>query len=180
MEHAYMDPAEDEARGAARGYVSWFGLLRPAPVPLVPGDRPAGGDSFIASAEDMGHYLIAQLNGGRYAGRQVLSPGGIEMLHRGVAPEPGQSGALYAMGWETGTMNGVPVVHHGGDVPHFSAEMVLVPEARWGVIVMMNRLPTLEMNSGDMRIRAIAPGVVSLLHGQQPPTPSQGDGVWLI
>jgi len=43
---------------------------------------PAPAGFVISSAEDMGQYLIAHLNAGRYRSAQILSPAGIAELHR--------------------------------------------------------------------------------------------------
>jgi CubicO group peptidase (beta-lactamase class C family) len=182
MQHAYLDPAEDATRGAS-GYAYWFGFPRPGSLRFVPAIRPAGGDSFIASAEDMGHYLIAQLNGGRYGAQRLLSAAGIATLHQpavslGVHPVYGAS--WYGMGWGQGTLNGVPIVFHSGDISTFHADIMLAPEGRWGVIVLMNGQTTLQTMTGDERIEAIAPGVVGLLHGQQPPAQPVSYGIWLV
>src|SRR5206468_3329879 len=150
------DPADDHERGAAATYSYWFGLPLTALTRFTPGDRPAGVDSFIASAEDMSHYLIAQLNGGVYRDRRVLSPAGIAMLHQPATPTD-TLGGFYAMGWGLSTMNGVPVVAHNGNWPGIYADMALAPESGWGVIVLMNGRPNLQVEAGDERIRAIMP-----------------------
>jgi hypothetical protein len=53
-----------------------YGFARSA---FVRGSVPAG--QLIMSAEDFGHYLIAQLNEGSYQDNPVLSPAGIAALH---------------------------------------------------------------------------------------------------
>jgi CubicO group peptidase (beta-lactamase class C family) len=122
---------------------------------------PAG---LIASdAEDMSHYLIAQLKGGRYEGAQVLSPEGIAKLHQGTADVGG--GISYAMGWVDSEMDGVPVVWHNGDPADFHATMILVPKSGWGVVLLMN-------GSNDLRTGNLdtpAYGVVARLMGVEPP-----------
>jgi CubicO group peptidase (beta-lactamase class C family) len=89
---ALSDPA---AAGIASGYRYW--LLWPvtfhAPYPTRM--TPAG--FLISSAEDMSHYLVAQLNGVTYQHSQVLSHQGIDMLHAPVARM--SSSSSYGMGW---------------------------------------------------------------------------------
>ena len=48
----------------ATGYRWWFGFPVPATLPFSRAKLPAG--FIISSAEDMAHFLIAQMNGGRY------------------------------------------------------------------------------------------------------------------
>jgi hypothetical protein len=131
-------------------------------MPYNRAQAPAG---FLnSSAEEMTHYLIAQLNGGRYNGSPVLSPSGIDELHRPGA-EVGYDDASYAMGWFVSPINGIPTVSHGGDTANFHADLVLVPEGKWGIVLLMNG------NNGlrPARIAAIHAGVTSLLVGKEPP-----------
>ena len=84
MSHSYTSKAVAQQNGLAVGHRYWFGHPFPAPnLPIPPGSLPAG--QLISSAEDMAHYLIAHLNGGRYGDVQILSGAGIDELHRGAA-----------------------------------------------------------------------------------------------
>jgi CubicO group peptidase (beta-lactamase class C family) len=179
METAYLDRAQDDARGAATGHAYWFGFPRPTRLPAFPGDQPGGGDNYTASAEDVCRYLIAHLDGGRYQGRQILSAAGIDTLHRPAVPA-GEPDASYAMGWERARANGIATVGHSGAVFSFNSWMLLAPAERWGVVVLTNGAPMLSLATGDGRIAALAPGIISLLHGEQPPQQSAGRGVWLV
>lgn len=169
MSAAYLDSSQDGARGAAVGHTYWFGFPRPTPLLQSPAMQPAGAGGFSASVQDMSHYLIAQLNGGRYSAQRVISPEGIALLHQPAVPT-GAPDSFYGMGWEQSVINGVSVVHHGGSVPGFYADMLLAPADRWGVIVLMN---------GDAAFfspgaHAIMPAIINLLHGQ-PPAPPPGN-----
>jgi CubicO group peptidase (beta-lactamase class C family) len=173
MSAAYLDSSQDRERGAAVGHAYWFGFPRPAPMLQFPGDQPAGGDSYSASAQDMCHYLIANLNGGRYSGQDLLSSEGIAALHQPAAAT-GMPDSFYGMGWVSGVIAGVPIVHHDGGLPGFLSYMALAPAGRWGVIVLTNGDA-----STNIRIAEIGYGVVSLLHGQQP-APPPSDDRWLV
>ena len=88
----------------------------------------------------MAHYLIAQLNGGRYGERQILSEAGVEAMQRGAAEikEMGMALGSYGMGWidqETGRSR---IVSHSGIVPDFGAFMALVPEQKKGIVLLFN------------------------------------------
>ncbi len=62
MRHSFTSEAEAEPHGLATGHHYWFGRPVVADVPYNRGLLPAG--YLISSAEDMSHYLIAQLNDG--------------------------------------------------------------------------------------------------------------------
>jgi CubicO group peptidase (beta-lactamase class C family) len=162
MNNSYMFVPEAERHGLSTGHQYYFG--RPfsgGGLAYNRGITPAG---LIASdAQDMSHYLIAQLNEGRYQDAQVLSPTGMAELHRGTADMGG--GYSYAMGWVDSEIGGVPVVWHNGDTADFHTTMFLVPESSWGVVLLMN-------GSNDLRVGRLdttASGVVARLVGAKPP-----------
>jgi CubicO group peptidase (beta-lactamase class C family) len=162
MKDSYMFVAEAQRHGLATGHQYWFGY--PFSGGGVPYGRAATPSGYISSSvEDMSHYLIAQLHGGRYEGEKVLSAEGITQMHRGTANMHG--GASYAMGWEDGELSGVPVVRHSGDTGNFHATMILVPESDWGVVVLMNGSNHLRLEGMD----GIANGVTARLLGVEPP-----------
>lgn len=158
MPHAYT--AKADASDLAIGYRYWFGWPVAAELPDNRAERPAG--HLMASAEDLAHYLIAQVNDGRYANGSILSPAGIAEMHRPDTSAAQDAG--YGMGWFSGTINGVPMVWHDGGNPTFHANLILIPNQRWGIVLLenANSLPQ------DGPLSAIANGVASLLVGRQP------------
>jgi len=167
MKNSFMFLPEAERHRLATGHQFWFG--RPFPGGGLHYNRATTPAGLITSdAKDMSRYLIAQLNGGRYEGGQVLSAEGIAVLHRGAA-DTGRPDESYAMGWIDGEMSGVPIVHHNGDPGDFHATMILVPKSKWGVVLLMNGSNDLQQGSLD----TIAKGVVARLVGVEPP-PSPG------
>jgi CubicO group peptidase (beta-lactamase class C family) len=148
----------------ATGYRSWFGYPRRFEAPYSRAAMPSS--YLISSAQDMTHYLSAQLNEGRYADTSVLSPEGVAAMHRPAVRE-GDRDIFYGMGWERrSTPSGVPVIQHDGTNSNFYADMVLEPEGRWGVVILAN-FNSFNLNGG--RLQGLSGGVISLLHGQAPP-----------
>jgi EmrB/QacA subfamily drug resistance transporter len=169
MRGSFTSAAEAEHHGLATGYRYWFGRPRAADLPYNRGLIPAG--YLISSAEDMSHYLIAQLNHGRYGSSSVLSPEGVDELHRPAVQTP-ETGTSYGMGWLVGPINGIPAIHHQGETFNFHANAVLVPESRRGVIVLMNAENSIDLFLTG-RMGTISEGVTSLLEGRDPvPPPS--------
>src|SRR5205085_7310170 len=131
MDSTYLTYEGARTHSLARGYRYLFGL----PVPA--GTRrytlhsvPAGG--VATTAEDFCHFLIAQLNGGAYAGRSVLSPAGVALMH-----EPRRDiGSLYAMGWFVEPWDGLESFNHMGMNETFSSMINLLPEQHYGVVVL--------------------------------------------
>jgi CubicO group peptidase (beta-lactamase class C family) len=165
MHHSYTTKAAARQDGLAVGHRHWFSLPFPVPdFPVPTGSLPSG--QLISCAEDMAHYLIAHLNGGRYGDVQVLSEAGIDELHRGVKElKMGElSGGFYGMGWFDIDLGQTKTYSHGGNVPDFSAFMALVPERKKGVILLLNADPY----GLPIVLEEVGMGVTALLAGQQP------------
>jgi CubicO group peptidase (beta-lactamase class C family) len=128
MNDSYMFVPEAQRHGLATGHEYWFGV--PFSGGGVAHGRAATPSGYISSsARDMSHYLIAQLNGGRYDGTRVISSEGMAELHQGTV-DMGPS-ISYAMGWEDTELSGVPVVRHSGDTGNFHASIILAPDSAW-------------------------------------------------
>ena len=76
----------------ASGHRWWFGVPVAATFPYNRAELPAG--LVIASAEDMSHYMIAEINDGRFGSESVLSPQGMMLRHTPPPPK------RYGFGWE--------------------------------------------------------------------------------
>ncbi|MCH7684694.1 MAG: beta-lactamase family protein [Gemmatimonadetes bacterium] len=161
MRHSFVSQARAREDGLATGYRIWFGF--PVAANISYGQDQLPGSALISSAEDMTHYLIAQLNSGYFGDRSVASPEAIQAMHT-----PGQ-GAFYGRGWRKTAVNGVPAIWHSGVVSNYQSFVAFSPEERWGVVVLMNVRSVL---ATTIR-RQVARGVVSLLAGREPP-PQRG------
>ncbi len=116
-------------------------------IPYCDIDNLAPAGSIASSIEDMSHWLIAQLDSGRYAGRQVLPwsviqrsreplsiEGRIPTTKFGIKRHYG----LYGMGWEMSDYDGKEVISHTGGVNGFVTSVTLLPEERLGIVVLTN------------------------------------------
>jgi len=128
---ALSDPA---ASDLATGYRNWLFWPVAFTAPYPRGTTPSG--FLISSAEDMTHYLVAQLNGGRYGNHQLLSPQGLATLHTpGVKLSPLSS---YGMGWVIQGQPGATEIWHNGDVSNFHANLLLLPDQHIGIVILVN------------------------------------------
>ena len=176
MRNSYTSEDGARQRGLATGHNYWFGRPRAADLPYNRGLVPAG--YLISSAEDMTHYLISQLNGGRYGGTSVLSPDGIGSLHRPAVQTP-EEDTSYGMGWFVGPINEIPAVHHQGETFNFHANVVLIPQSRKGVVVLMNAENSLDLFVNG-RMGTIADGVTSLLEAGEPSSPPSSMPIFVV
>jgi hypothetical protein len=94
----------------------------------------------------------------------ILSPQGMAELHAPAIPVGGD--VHYAMGWEVGTSDGIPVLGHGGALRNFRSQMFLLPESGWGVILLVNAHGFEQL----MQVPEVAKGIMSPLNGK-PPAP---------
>ena len=165
MRHSHTSKAAAQKDGLAVGHRHWFSFPFPVPNwPVPSGSLPSG--QLISCAEDMAHYLVAHLNGGRYFDTEILSSAGIDEMHRGVKElKMGElSGGFYGMGWFEIDLGPEKTYSHGGNVPDFSAFMALVPEQKVGVALLLNADPY----GLPIITEEIGMGVTALLAGQQP------------
>lgn len=158
MRHAYTSRTPALADGLADGHIYMFGQTFRDEGPLPPSFLSTG--FLIASAEDMSHYMIAQLNDGCYEGLSVLSPPGITELHAPAAFIGGEF--YYAMGWAVGTQDGSRIISHNGDTGRFHANVALLPDHNSGVVLLANATGFEQVTQVD----EITLGVVNLLTGK--------------
>jgi CubicO group peptidase (beta-lactamase class C family) len=177
MRSSHTSQFEAQAEGLASGYRYWFGLPVAADLPFNRSLVPAG--YLISSVEDMAHYLVAQLNDGRYVDKTLISPQGIADLHQ-PAVSQGDDQSFYGMGWKIGPTGGVPTVWHDGSTFNYYANMTLVPAGRWGIVILQNAYSFPDEISGAYQMKAFADGVTALVVGGQPPAPPASTGLLVL
>jgi CubicO group peptidase (beta-lactamase class C family) len=97
--------------GESTGWQWWFGFPLPVKIVERPNNRAAGG--IVSNVEDLSHFLIAQLNDGRYGSAAVVSSAGVAEMHQPTVPLPADR--PQGLGWARGSIDGVPILSHGGD-----------------------------------------------------------------
>lgn len=161
MRHSFTALDDATRNGMSTGYETFFGLPIAKVVPFNRGNIACG--DLIASAEDMAHYLIAQLNEGQYGHVSVISPQGTNAMHQPLV-SAGVPGYAYGLGWYVSAVNDVPAVWHDGDNANFAANLLMVPQAKLGIVVLANA------NGAFVALapRQITRGVHAILLGKQP------------
>jgi CubicO group peptidase (beta-lactamase class C family) len=110
--------------------------------------RPAG--AAWSTVNDMLKYVSMELaNGALPDGHRYISKE--PLLARRDAKVPIGKDAVYGMGLMVDTTYGVPVVHHGGDMIGFHSDMMWLPEAQVGAVVLTNGDPGWLIRSGFRR-----------------------------
>jgi CubicO group peptidase (beta-lactamase class C family) len=161
MSHSFTSQDEAMQNGMATGYSRWFGIPFPKNVPFNRGALSGG--YLICSVEDLAHYLIAQLNDGRYGTVPVLSSEGIAAMHAPAVPTE-TLGGYYGMAWSVGSLDGISAVYHSGDTANYMTYLLMIPEEKLGVAVTYNMF-SLFAAGGQQQI---AEGVTAIMMGKQP------------
>ncbi len=168
MRHSHTEWADAALDGLAQGYQYFFGLRFRSEMPANRGGLAHG--YYIMSATDVGHFLIAELNQGRYLDRQVLSPGAMAERHRGqVAVVEGRKNTI---GWMEYTFKGTTALDHGGSLPTYQSRFMVFPKDGWAVGLLSNG----NGGSSDLYFGAAAEQVAALVIGA---TPDPLSGRWV-
>lgn len=121
----------------ATGYALVDGEYRPTPL-LCGYSVPTIGLSTTAT--DMAHFMIAQLEGGRYADQQILSQATVqEMLRQQFTHFPKHikvAGSAY--GFYERLQNHQRALEHGGNLYGHTSQIFLLPEQGIGFFVAFN------------------------------------------
>jgi CubicO group peptidase (beta-lactamase class C family) len=176
MRHTFLTRTAAQQDGLASGYYPFFGVPVPWQVPFVRAGVPSG--FMYASAEDLGHFLVAELNDGRYRNAQVVTGAGMDTLHEPLL-YPQDTVVGWTMGfwvsplWEVDSLvsNGhgtityrVPVIfERDGDAPTYASGLVITPVDGWGVAVVMNL-----NNEAVARFHQLQRGIMSMVLGGSP------------
>jgi len=174
MHHSFASEPEARRDGLAQGYRWFFGV--PTPFDFYNVSNVPGG-YLSSSAEDLAHYLLAQMNGGRFGSATVLSETGIATMHAPAVPREGGRG-YYGMGWITNPVGGVPALWHDGENPHFHALLLIEPQTHWGVILLVNANTITP--PWKTPLQSLDAGVTRLLAGQAPQASTSLTTVYLI
>ena len=104
-------------------------------------EKPCG--SLFSTAIDLGHFLIAQMNGGVYKDCRILREETMEEMHR-LQSSAGASRSGYALSWKRTWHHGTLMLSHTGGNLGWTAHVAFYPELKTGVVILCN----LNDNSG--------------------------------
>lgn len=119
------------------------GKMSVLPFENIDNLAPCG--SIGSSIEDMSHWLIAQLDSGKYNGKFVIP---FKVLQRTRQPQSIQGRVrhpfneghynLYGLGWGLMDYEGTEIISHTGGVNGFVTSVTLLPEINLGIVVLTN------------------------------------------
>ncbi|MCX6003965.1 MAG: serine hydrolase, partial [Chloroflexi bacterium] len=165
MTNSTLKPAVAASLDRADGHQMMLGKIISRNTPVYRSAAPAGW--VMSSAEDMGKWLIVNLNDGMLNNQQVIPARVIEQMQSPAVKliKDGEE-ASYGMGWFVGQAgDGEAVIWHGGDTSNFLSEMIMLPDRNLGVVMLVNSQTSRDAHS-------VALGIASLLMGSELELPS--------
>ncbi|MDT4898524.1 MAG: hypothetical protein QOH25_3601 [Acidobacteriota bacterium] len=100
----------------------------------------AGG--MVSSAEDLAKWVIVNMNGGKFEGKQIIPARSLEEI---LSPQINQKRTFYkferyaySLGWNIGSYNSDKLIHCFGEFPGFRPHVSFMPEHNIGVVVLAN------------------------------------------
>ena len=126
-------PSPEMVERMALPYKAGGSFGKPEPEVQVHFDVYPAGDIYL-TAEDMARYLAAQLNGGVFQGKRILSEESVREMHKP------RFGGDYGLGfWMVhDSATGHTLIHHGGAIPGQRAFLIGDLDAHVGVYYMTN------------------------------------------
>jgi CubicO group peptidase (beta-lactamase class C family) len=140
----------------------------------LPGAVPIGVERFVepiapsgavwTSVTDLARYFVMHLREGETAdGVRVFSAAEITETHTPQTPVD-EAGGAYALGWGAASSGIGDLIDHGGGTAGFRSQLLGLPAADWGVVVLSNR-------SGSPLVDRVIARLIEIGYG----LPAQGD-----
>ena len=168
MRHTFTSEQAARSAGMARGHRWLYGILDTHDERYNTSQLPSG--FVVSTAEDMSHFLVAQLDGGRFDGRSVLEPSRVSAMQAPGVPVPGAAGDTYGLGWRHAELGGVQTIQHQGDSFYFHNLAFIDPRTRRGAVILVNGNGVLPISSSFKTLEA---GVARIVDGR-PAAPDAG------
>ncbi|MCJ7554287.1 MAG: beta-lactamase family protein [Ignavibacteriaceae bacterium] len=132
-----------ESENIAKPHTYVEGKMSLIPFQNIDNLAPCG--SIGSSVNEISHWIIAQLDSGRYDGENVIPYNVIErtrypqtIVRRSRHPFNQSNFTLYGLGWSLEDYEGKEIVSHTGGVNGFVTSVTLVPSENLGIVVLTN------------------------------------------
>jgi CubicO group peptidase (beta-lactamase class C family) len=87
---------------------------------------------------DLSHWIIANLNEGRYKTNRILSGAGIAMMQTPTFPIDSSSHRVIGLSWFVYPYRGVSLIHHDGADDGYVSTLYLIPSRQLGYVILFN------------------------------------------
>ncbi len=136
------------------GYFMQDSTNRLLPVSHNSSERLGPAGSIKSNIEEMSYWMIAQLNGGKYEGRQVIPEKAIKetLIPNSIADKEGKwdelSNSLYGLGRNIQMYKGYKITAHTGSVNGYYSNLTFIPVQQLGIFIVYNGKPGGSFRSG--------------------------------
>ena len=158
MKNTYTSMDNVDLNSLTKGHFLWFGQAVKMQYPFNRAMLSAG--YIISNIEDMGKYLIANLNGNE----NLLKKQNLKQLHTPSATIV-KDKTHYSFAWFVDTSKQEPYLNHMGSTPGYSAFMIIFPKRKLGLIVLIN---TTSYTLGSTQINNLAGGIIDIIDNKLP------------
>ncbi len=128
-------------------------------IPYINWDNIGPAGSIISNVSDMSKWLRFQLNNGKWNGTQIISEENIwemrkiqnflGMNHNTEKYTPSSHFGGYGLGWGVSDYHGIIVTGHGGGADGMISEVTMIPEEKFGFVVLTNSINSLPSALAD-------------------------------
>lgn len=127
----------------------------PKVSPVYPYNRMHAPSSTLnTNVLEMSHWAIANMNGGKYKGNQILSPTTHSMMMTPTFTTNKERKVSIGLSWFMYSYKGVTNYEHGGSDDGYRSLLTLIPEKQIGIIILCN-LEEIRMYDTRNKIRDI-------------------------
>ncbi|GAA4007511.1 serine hydrolase domain-containing protein [Sphingomonas humi] len=114
-----------------------------------------------STANDLARYVRFELNEGKLDdGRQYVSAANV--LRRRAANVPVGEDRVYGMGMQVDSDYGIDVVHHGGSLGGYKSDIIIIPSAGIGAVLLTNA------DDGQSMLRPFMRRLLEILYDGKP------------
>jgi CubicO group peptidase (beta-lactamase class C family) len=152
--------APPESLGIAEKYSSSL-----APVPFCDHDT-RGASSIYSTAHDVALFSLLHLKRLRPDQKAILKPESIAFIQG--SRDPGVRTSSYALGMETGTRFGFPILTHGGIMDGCRAHLAMIPSQGLAAAVLINGENVPSIQVCDWIFAALLPAYARNLNSASP------------
>lgn len=123
--------------------------------------RYAGAGGAWSSANDLAKYVRFELNEGKLDdGRQWVTKA--NLMQRRVPTVPVGEDRFYGMGLQVDRDYGIDIVHHGGSLAGYKSDILILPDAGIGAVLLTNA------DNGQAMLRPFQRRLLELLYDGKP------------
>lgn len=161
MNNSFVSLDKINKKDMVQGHRLWFGQAIKSDFPFSKVMLPAG--YIISNVEDMGNYLIAQLNNGNYKNKQIFSSSIINQMQTPSATIQ-KDKSYYGFGWFIDTREEL-YLSHLGVTPGYTSAMIIYPKEKLGLIVLTNAT---SYTLGNKELTNLAGGIIDIIKNKEP------------